>query len=301
MNWEKVAVLFGGDSGERAVSLDSGQAVLDSLLRSGVNAHPFDPAQRDLCELKQNGFTCAFIVLHGGTGENGVVQANLQMLGIPYTGCGVETSVLGMDKYLSKLLWQAAGLPVPRFALLDEHSDFAGIERDLGLPLFIKPAAEGSSLGVHKITTSGSLKTVFDTLHQQHYHHILAEEAITGGEYTVGIVGEQVLPSIRIVPARTFYDYQAKYERDDTIYQCPSDLNTEQEQQLAILAKRAFDVLGGRGWGRVDFLRDAQGRFYLLEINTVPGMTSHSLVPKASAVIGMDFDALCLEILRHAR
>lgn len=300
MKFGKVAVLMGGDSGERTISLKSGTAVLNALLRKGVDAHPFDPSERDIAYLKTEGFERAFIVLHGGSGENGTIQAALHMMDIPYTGCGVEASVIGMDKYLSKLVWQAAGLPVPRFALLNENSHFTAIEQELGLPLFVKPAAEGSSLGVHKITTSGSLKTTYDDLREHNYCRILAEEALMGGEYTVGIVGKHVLPSIRIIPAREFYDFSAKYERDDTIYQCPSDLNDTEETHIRQLAKKAFDILGGCGWGRVDFLRDNQGKFFLLEVNTVPGMTSHSLVPKAAQAQGMDFDTLCMEILSYA-
>lgn len=298
-NFGKVAVLYGGFSAEREVSLKSGAAVLAALRSKGIDAHGFDPKEQDIWQLKAQGFQVAFNVLHGTYGEDGTVQAVLDALGIPYTGCGVAASALGMDKYRSKLVWLALGLPVPEFAVLREDSDFAAIEQQLGLPLFVKPSTEGSSVGVVKVKEAGRLSAVLDEV--KHLHgEILAERCIDGGEYTCAILGREVLPSIRIIPAAEFYDYEAKYHRDDTVYQCPSDLDAAQEAEIRRLAKAAFDAVGGQGWGRVDFLKDRNGKLYVLEINTVPGMTDHSLVPKAAAQAGWDFADLCVEILRHA-
>ena len=297
----KVAVLMGGFSSEREVSLDSGRTVLAALQSKGINAHPFDPAETELAELPKQGFQAAFNLLHGTYGEDGTVQGALEALGIPYTGCGVLASALGMDKYRCKLIWQALGLPVPSFAVLHDDTDFDAVERTLGLPLFIKPAAEGSSVGVRKIRQAGSLKQAYRELCDQKLHgEILAEQYLSGGEYTCGVFNGQALPSIRIIPATEFYDYDAKYFRDDTVYQCPSDLDAAGEAEIRRLAKAGFEAIGGRGWGRVDFLRSQSGKLYLLEINTVPGMTSHSLVPKAAAQTGLDFADLCVEVLSHA-
>lgn len=298
-NFGKVAVLMGGFSSEREVSLKSGTAVLAALRRKGVDAHPFDPKEQPLSALAEQGFDCAFNILHGNYGEDGVVQGALDALGIPYTGCGVLASAIGMDKYRCKLLWQAVGLPVPEFVILHDDTDFDEVERRLGLPMFVKPAAEGSSVGVVKVKDSGSLKTVYHSL--KHLRgEIIAEKFVSGGEYTCGILQGKALPGIRIIPATEFYDYEAKYNRDDTVYQCPSDLSPEQEKELGDLAVRAFETIGGQGWGRVDFLRDTDGKLYLLEVNTLPGMTDHSLVPKAAKQIGIDFDELCLAVLKTA-
>lgn len=298
-NFGKVAVLMGGFSSEREVSLKSGTAVLAALRRKGIDAHAFDPKVQPLSDLAEQKFDCAFNILHGNYGEDGVVQGALEALGIPYTGCGVLASALGMDKYRCKLLWQALGLPVPEFAVLHDDTDFDAVERRLGLPMFVKPSAEGSSVGVVKVKDSGSLKAVYQSL--KHLHgEIIAEKFIDGGEYTCGILNGKALPGIRIIPATEFYDYEAKYNRDDTVYQCPSDLPPEQEKILGELAVRAFDAIGGQGWGRVDFLRDTAGKLYLLEVNTLPGMTDHSLVPKAAKQIGIDFDDLCLAVLKTA-
>ena len=295
----KVAVLFGGNSNEREVSLNSGQAVLTALQKSGVDAHAFDPAERPLEDLKKKQFDRIFIVLHGGNGENGVLQGALEYMGIPYTGCGVMASAIGMDKWRTKLVWQSAGLPVTPYRLLDDHCDFTQIEQELGLPLFVKPACGGSSLGVFKIKEAGELKKRYHEL-KQHDDLILAEKFMDGGEYTCAVLGEKALPTIRIIPSTEFYDYEAKYTRDDTEYLCPADLSAEDEQKMRALCLRAFRVLGGKGWGRVDFLKDSDGQFYLMEVNTVPGMTSHSLVPKAARQIGVSFESLCVEILTHA-
>ena len=297
----KVAVLNGGFSSEREVSLDSGAAVLAALQSRGIDAHQFDPKEQDILQLKAQGFQVAFNVLHGTYGEDGTVQALLDSIGIPYTGCGMAASALGMDKYRCKLIWQALGLPVPDFAVLHDDTDFAAVEAELGLPMFVKPAAEGSSVGVVKVKQPGELPRVYRELRERHLHgEIIAERFIDGGEYTCAVLGQQALPSIRIIPATEFYDYDAKYFRDDTVYQCPSDLDAAGEAEIRRLAKAGFEAIGGRGWGRVDFLRSQSGKLYLLEINTVPGMTSHSLVPKAAAQTGLDFADLCVEVLSHA-
>lgn len=295
----KVAVLMGGFSSEREVSLNSGAAIVAALQSRGIDAHPFDPKAQDIVQLKALGFQTAFNTLHGTYGEDGTVQGLLEALGVPYTGCGVMASAIGMDKYRTKLVWQGLGLPVPEFAVLHDNSDFAAIERELGLPLFVKPAVEGSSVGVVKVKEAGSLKAAYQSV--KHLHgEILAERFIGGGEYTCAVLNGQALPSIHIIPATEFYDYEAKYNRDDTVYQCPSDLNEADEALMRTLSVRAFAAIGGQGWGRVDFLKDTDGRLYLLEVNTLPGMTSHSLVPKAAAQSGLSFADLCVEILKTA-
>lgn len=298
-NFGKVAVLMGGFSSERQVSLDSGRAVLAALREKGVDAHAFDPKETPLGGLKTQGFDCAFNILHGIFGEDGTVQGALEALGIRYTGCGVLASAVGMDKYRCKLLWKGLGLPVPDYEVLREDSDFDAVERTLGLPLFVKPANEGSSVGVVKIKEKGRLKNVYREL-RQYKGEIIAEKFIGGGEYTCAILGGEALPSVRIIPATEFYDQEAKYDRDDTVYLCPSDLSEADEKQMRELTVRAFDAIGGRGWGRIDFLKDENGRLYLLEANTLPGMTSHSLVPKAAAQAGIGFADLCLRILQTA-
>lgn len=295
----KVAVLMGGFSSEREVSLNSGAAIVAALQSSGIDAHPFDPKTQDIVQLKALGFQTAFNTLHGTYGEDGTVQGLLEALGVPYTGCGVMASAIGMDKYRTKLVWQGLGLPVPEFAVLHDNSDFAAIERELGLPLFVKPAVEGSSVGVVKVKEAGSLKAAYQSV--KHLHgEILAERFIGGGEYTCAVLNGQALPSIHIIPATEFYDYEAKYNRDDTVYQCPSDLNEADEALMRSLSVRAFAAIGGQGWGRVDFLKDTDGKLYLLEVNTLPGMTGHSLVPKAAAQSGLSFADLCVEILKTA-
>lgn len=293
---------MGGFSSEREISLISGQAILKALRNKGIDAHAFDPAQTPLAELKTQGFQAAFNTLHGSYGEDGTVQGALEALNIPYTGCGVLASALGMDKYRCKLLWQALNLPIPQFVVLHDDSDFTQIEQQLGLPLFIKPAAEGSSVGVEKIKQTGELAEKYQQLRDKHLHgEILAEQFISGGEYTCGIINRQALPSIRIIPANEFYDFEAKYHRDDTIYMCPSDLSESDEATMQQLALRAFEAIGGgNNCGRIDFLRGASGQLYILEANTLPGMTSHSLIPKAAAQKGIAFDDLCLSILQTA-
>lgn len=292
----KVAVLMGGTSAERDVSLKSGNAVLAALKRRGVDAHGIDAVAGVLGKLERGGFQRVFIALHGRGGEDGVMQGALEALGLPYTGSGVLASSLGMDKWRTKLVWQAAGLPVPDYVLLDGASDFDAVEHRLGLPLFVKPVHEGSSVGVIKVKGVGELHAAwresaqFDRL-------VLAERCVSGGEYTVAILDGQALPVIKIEPANEFYDYDAKYFRDDTRYLCPCGLTPEQERAMQQLALRGFDVLGCSGWARIDFLVDADGTQYLLEANTVPGMTDHSLVPMAARAAGIDFDELVWRIL----
>ena len=294
----KVAVLLGGRSGEREVSLKSGGAVVAALQRSGIDAQGFDPAQQPLHALAQ--FDRVFIALHGRYGEDGTVQGALELMGIPYTGSGVMASALGMDKWRTKLLWRAMGIATPDFELVQADSDFAAIEARLGLPLFVKPANEGSSIGLSKVKAAGGLRAAYQ-LAAEVDPLVIAERYMGGGEYTVGILGDVALPAIRIVPANEFYDYEAKYLRDDTQYLCPCGLPPAQEAQIRSEALAAFRAVGGRGWGRVDFLMDEAGRHFFLEVNTSPGMTDHSLVPMAARAAGIGFDELVLRILELAR
>ena len=296
-NFGKVAVLLGGRSAEREVSLNSGSRVLAALQRQGVDAHAFDPAERKLDEL--SAFDRAFIVLHGRYGEDGTIQGTLELMGIPYTGSGVMASALGMDKWRTKLLWRSVGLPVPEFALLNAASDFAAIERELGLPLFVKPACEGSSIGISKVKSTGDLRAAFEEA-KKHDDLVIVERAILGGEYTVAILGDAALPIIKIEPKTEFYDYQAKYFRDDTNYLCPCGLPQQREVELRQQALEAFRLLGGRGWGRVDFLMDEAGLPYFLEVNTSPGMTDHSLVPMSARAAGISYDQLVMRVLTLA-
>ena len=293
----KVAVLFGGTSAERAVSLNSGSRVLAALQGQGIDAHAFDPASQALDELK--GYDRAFIALHGRHGEDGTIQGALEVMHTPYTGSGVLASALAMDKFRTKLMWQAAGLAIPSYVLLTADTEFAAVEARLGLPMFVKPAREGSSIGVTKVKNSGELKAAYEEA-ARHDPLVIAEKAITGGEYTVGIIGDQALPIIKIEPATEWYDYEAKYNRDDTRYLCPCGLPEKQEEMIRQEALAAFRILGGRGWGRVDFLMDSAGNHYFLEVNTAPGMTDHSLVPMAARVAGMDYPALVRRVLELA-
>ncbi len=293
----KVAVLLGGKSAEREVSLKSGNAVLAALKRGGVDAYAFDTAQLPLHDLES--YDRVFISLHGRYGEDGTVQGALELMGIPYTGSGVLASSLGMDKWRSKLMWQATGIATPAFEIVHADSDFAAIEQRLGLPLFVKPANEGSSVGISKVKHTGGLKAAY--MEAAKYDPlVIAEQFIGGGEYTVGILGDSALPIIRIIPANEFYDYDAKYLRDDTQYLCPCGLAAEHERRIQQQALQAFRVLDGRGWGRVDFLMDEHGRHFFLEANTSPGMTDHSLVPMGARAAGISFDQLVLNILELA-
>jgi D-alanine-D-alanine ligase len=264
-----------------------------ALIRQGVDAHGFDPAERELAELQE--FNRVFIVLHGRGGEDGSVQGALELMGLPYTGSGVLGSALSMDKWRTKLVWQAAGIPVTDYMLLEEHSDPEAVVARLGLPIFVKPANEGSSIGITKVKRSDDLVAAYQAA-VRYDRLVIAERFIDGAEVQFPILGERVLPAIRIEPATEFYDYDAKYFRDDTRYHCPG-LPVEQEQALHELVLRAFHVLGCRGWGRMDLIIDRAGRPYFLEMNTVPGMTSHSLMPMGGRAAGIEFDALCLRIL----
>ncbi len=293
----KVAVLFGGTSAEREVSLNSGSRVLAALQGQGIDAHAFDPASQPLDALK--GYDRAFIALHGRHGEDGTIQGALEVMHIPYTGSGVLASALAMDKFRTKLMWRAAGLPIPEYALLTADSDFAEVEEQLGLPLFVKPAREGSSIGVTKVKQRGALKAAYEEA-AKHDPLVIAEKGVMGGEYTVGIIGDEAMPIIKIEPATEWYDYEAKYNRDDTKYLCPCGLPEAKEMEIRQGALEAFRILGGRGWGRVDFLMDEDGKHYFLEVNTAPGMTDHSLVPMAARVNGLDYPALVRRVLELA-
>ena len=293
----KVAVLFGGTSAEREVSLYSGSRVLAALQGQGIDAHAFDPASQPLDALK--GYDRAFIALHGRHGEDGTIQGALEVMHIPYTGSGVLASALAMDKFRTKLMWQAAGLAIPEYALLTADSDFAEVEEELGLPLFVKPAREGSSIGVTKVKARGELKAAYEEA-AKHDPLVIAEKGVMGGDYTVGIIGDDAMPIIKIEPATEWYDYEAKYNRDDTKYLCPCGLTEAKEMEIRKGALEAFRILGGRGWGRVDFLMDEDGKHYFLEVNTAPGMTSHSLVPTAARVAGMEYPALVRRVLELA-
>ncbi|CNE70215.1 D-alanine--D-alanine ligase [Yersinia nurmii] len=303
---EKVAVLLGGTSAEREVSLMSGAAVLAGLLEGGIDAHPIDTLDFPVTQLKEHGFDKVFIALHGRGGEDGTLQGLLEFLQLPYTGSGVMASALTMDKLRSKLVWQASGLPVSPFVALSRQQfetlssdDFAERIAKLGLPLIVKPSREGSSVGMSKVDRIENLPAALEEAFR-HDNDVLIEKWLSGPEYTVAMLGDEVLPSIRIQPAGVFYDYEAKYLSDDTEYFCPSGLNAEQEQQLAELARQAYQALGCSGWGRVDVMQDSDGGFYLLEVNTSPGMTSHSLVPMAARHAGMSFSQLVTRILALA-
>ncbi len=295
----KVAVLLGGRSAEREVSLLSGTAVLAALRGRGVDAHGFDPAQRPLEGLRQDGFQRVFIALHGRYGEDGTVQGALELLGIPYTGSGVMASALAMDKWRTKLIWQSVGIPTPSFEMLNADSDFSAAAEKLGLPLIIKPSQEGSTIGLTKVTQIEQMANAY-ALAAKHDPMVLAEQFISGWEITAAILGDTALPLIRIEAASGLYDYHAKYFADDTRYFCPSGLPPPQEQTLQALATRAFQIVGCSGWGRVDVMLDQQGAPYLLEVNTSPGMTSHSLVPMAAKVHGLEFPDLVIRILKSA-
>ncbi|MEQ9773110.1 D-alanine--D-alanine ligase [Pectobacterium jejuense] len=303
---EKVAVLLGGTSAEREVSLLSGQAVLAGLKEAGINAHAVDTRDVSVTTLKEEGFTKIFIALHGRGGEDGTLQGVLEFLGLPYTGSGVMASALTMDKLRTKQVWQAVGLPVSPYVALDrrQYSETAANAllakfTHLGLPMIVKPSREGSSVGMSKVNTLSELPAALEEAFR-HDDDILIEKWLSGPEYTVAILGDEVLPSIRIQPAGTFYDYEAKYLSDDTQYFCPSGLPDEQEQALAGLAMAAYRAVGCSGWGRVDFMLDSDGAFYLLEVNTSPGMTSHSLVPMAARQRGLTFSQLVVKILELA-
>ena len=296
----RVAVLFGGTSSEREISLISGNACLAALTKRGVDAHPFDPRDKPLNELKTRAFDRVFIALHGPGGEDGTLQGALEFLGLPYTGSGVMGSAIGMDKLRTKRLAQAVGIPTTDYMLLRSPADLDNCIERLGLPLIVKPATQGSSVGMTKVEKAGDLAAAYQAAALLE-PTVFAEPWITGGEYTVAILQGRALPSIRIETPATFYDYQAKYFRSDTRYFCPSGLSAEAEKHLANLSLATFAAVGAEGWGRADFMMDRAGKPYLLEINTVPGMTDHSLVPMAARACGIEFDRLVLRILELAR
>ena len=291
----KVAVLLGGTSAEREVSLKSGQAVLEALYSKGVDAHALDACEHVVEHLKAGGYDRAFVVLHGRGGEDGVIQGAMDLIGLPYTGSGVLASALGMDKLRTKQLWMGAGLPTPAFRVLNSVEDAVNAGRDLALPLMVKPALEGSSIGMSKVHNAGDLPAAF--AQASGFGPVMAEQFIHGEEYTVAILGEEALPPIRLETPHDFYDFDAKYLANDTRYLCPCGLSADDEAALKRLAVSAFRAVGALGWGRVDVMRDAEGHFWLLEINTVPGMTDHSLVPMAARAAGMDFATLVWRIL----
>ncbi|CAB3749955.1 D-alanine--D-alanine ligase [Paraburkholderia solisilvae] len=297
----KVAVLLGGESAEREVSLNSGRLVLQGLREAGIDAHPFDPSERPLAALKEEGFVRAFNALHGGYGENGQIQGALDFYGIRYTGSGVLGSALGLDKFRTKLVWQQLGVPTPPFETVLRGDDYAAraaeIVAKLGLPLFVKPASEGSSVAVIKVKTADTLVAALEEA-VKYDRIVVVEKSIEGGgEHTACVCGDLDLPIIRIVPAGEFYDYHAKYIADDTQYLIPCGLAPAEEQRLKALSRRAFDVLGCTDWGRADFMMDAEGKPYFLEVNTAPGMTDHSLPPKAARAVGISYSELVVKIL----
>ncbi|HLF38994.1 MAG TPA: D-alanine--D-alanine ligase [Burkholderiales bacterium] len=295
----KVAVLMGGRSAEREISLKSGTRVLDALKKSGVDAHAFDPRDHGLEALRAQRFDRAFIALHGRFGEDGTVQGALEYLGIPYTGSGVMASALAMDKWRTKLLWRAVGLPTPNCELIGARTESAGLAARLGLPLMVKPAREGSSLGMSKVTTIEKIAPAYE-LAARYDDVVIAERFVEGMELTAGILGDAPLPLIRLETPREFYDYEAKYFADDTRYICPCGLPAEQERSVQRMALEAFRILGCSGWGRVDAMLDRDGKLQLLEVNTIPGMTDHSLVPMAARAKGISFEDLCVRILESA-
>jgi D-alanine-D-alanine ligase len=292
----RVAVLYGGSSSEREISLLTGAAVHSALQRRGVAAQLFDPGLAPLGELLAAGIERVWIALHGPGGEDGTVQGALEFLGIPYTGSGVLGSAIGMDKLRTKRLAQAVGVPTADFVVLRESADLDLALEQLGLPLIVKPGSQGSSVGMARVEQAGQLREAWEVA-RRFDPVVFAEPWITGAEYTVAILQGAALPSIRIETPRAFYDYEAKYLREDTRYFCPSGLGSEAEAHLASLALAAFDTCGAEGWGRADFMMDRTGRPLLLEINTVPGMTSHSLVPMAARASGVDFEELVWRVL----
>ena len=294
-----VAVLMGGPSAEREISLISGNAVLAALRERGVQAEPFDPAERELHDLKREGFKRVFIALHGRFGEDGTVQGALEVMKIPYTGSGVMASALSMDKWRTKLVWLAAGIPTPRFALVRPESSWERIVAKLGLPLIVKPAREGSTIGITKVAAMADLAAAY-AIAARYDNLVLAEEFIAGQELTASILGETALPLVRIEAPQGNYDYQNKYFTDDTKYYCPSGIRAGTEDEIRSHALMAFRVLGCRGWGRADVMLRPDGAYFFLEMNTSPGMTGHSLVPMAARATGLAYPDLCVKILEGA-
>jgi D-alanine-D-alanine ligase len=297
----KVAVLLGGPSAEREISLMSGNAVVKALRERGVDAHPFDPAQRNLLELLSEGYARVFIALHGRFGEDGTVQGALETLKIPYTGSGVMASALAMDKWRTKLVWLASGIPTPRYRVVDAGTDWMKLVAELGLPLIVKPAREGSTIGITKVTAvdHDELSIAFEAA-ASHDKLVLVEEFVSGVELTASIVNGRALPLIRIEAPQGNYDYHNKYFSDDTKYFCPSGIADAKEREIRERALAAFDVVGCTGWGRLDLILCDDGTYSFLEVNTSPGMTGHSLVPMAARQAGLSFADLCVEILEGA-
>lgn len=292
----KVAVLMGGISAEREISVKSGEAVLAALLRQNIDAHKVDVGVNINADLVTGKFDRAFVILHGRGGEDGQIQGVLDSLAIPYSGSSMEGSVLSMNKVLSKVLWQQQGLPTAKFELVTQETDLDGLIVKLGLPLFIKPVNEGSSIGMTKVNATSELAEAIN-LALEYDSEVIAESWIDGDEYTVGIVAGETLPVIQLVTPNEFYDFDAKYQAGTTQYLCPTNLNASEEAQCRAIAKKAFEGVRMSGWGRIDFMRDKSGQFYLLEANSVPGMTDHSLVPMAAKESGMNFDQLVWKIL----
>ena len=296
----KVAVLLGGKSSEREVSLMSGTAVLEALQRQGVDAHAFDTGQRSLSDFAAEKFDRAFIILHGRYGEDGTIQGALDLMGVPYTGSGVMACALAMDKWRTKLVWQACGIPTPRYEMLHGRSDFAATARELGLPLIIKPAREGSTIGLSKVTDAKDVETAYVEA-ARYDPMVLAEQFIDGPELTAAILDDEALPLVRIEAPGHNYDYNAKYFSDETQYFCPAGIASELEDRIKRLCADSYRIIGCSGWGRVDVMLDGDDQPWILEVNTVPGMTNHSLVPMAAKAAGLSFDQLVMRILEGAR
>jgi D-alanine-D-alanine ligase len=292
----KVAVLLGGVSSEREISLLSGNAVLEALERQNIDAHAFDTGQRDLSELAAERFDRAFVILHGRFGEDGTMQGALDLMGIPYTGSGVMACALAMDKWRTKLVWKACGIPTPQFEMLTASSDFEASAEALGLPLIVKPAREGSTIGLTRVTDAGQMKEAYLNA-AEHDSLVLAEAYVDGPELTASILGDQALPLVRIEAPGHNYDYHAKYFSDETRYFCPCGIDPDLEERVKELCVEAYRIVGCTGWGRVDVMLDRDNEPWILEVNTVPGMTGHSLVPMAARAVGIDFDELVWRIL----
>lgn len=297
----KVAVLMGGPSSEREISFLSGNAVLGALREKGIDAHAFDPKERSLVDLRNERFDRAFIALHGRFGEDGTIQGALEAIGIPYTGSGVMASALAMDKWRTKLVWLASGIPTPRYRIAEANTDWMRVVAELGLPLIVKPSREGSTIGLTKVITvdNDELADAYE-MAAKHDDQVLIEQFIQGVELTVAILNDRALPSIRIEAPHGNYDYHHKYFSDETKYFCPSGVPADQERAIAAKSLDAFRIIGCSGWGRLDLILEPNGAFQFLEVNTSPGMTGHSLVPMAARQAGISFPDLCVEILRGA-
>ncbi len=295
----KVAVLMGGPSAEREISLISGKAVLEALRSKGVAAEAFDPAERELFDLKREGFKRVFIALHGRFGEDGTVQGALEVLRIPYTGSGVMASALAMDKWRTKLVWDASGIPTPRFAMVGPATNWQKVVEVLGMPLIVKPAREGSTIGLTKVLTPSDLGAAYQ-LAARFDDLVIAEEFISGQELTASVLGNEALPLVRIAAPEGNYDYQNKYFTDDTKYYCPAGIDPGIEAEIREVTLKSFRVLGCRGWGRADVMLRPDGSYSFLEMNTSPGMTGHSLVPIAARAAGLSYPDLCVKILEAA-